>query len=208
LPFSLPKIYPITDRRLSGLSHEQQVRQLVDAGCRFVQLREKDAAAREFYADALKAVDYARSRDAVVIINDRADIALAVSAAGLHLGQHDMPARDARAVLGGGAVVGLSTHSLEQAIEAAKMPVNYIAIGPIFPTRTKADPDATVGLAALREVRRAIGTLSLVAIGGITLEHAPSVLEAGADSVAVISDLIGTSQTIGERFRAFINAVG
>jgi thiamine-phosphate pyrophosphorylase len=125
-----------------------------------------------------------------LIVNDRADIALALGADGVHLGQDDMPPEAARALLGGGAVVGFSTHGVEQAIAAARLPVDYIAVGPIFATASKENPDPVVGLEGLRRVREAVGRVQVVAIGGVTHENGPSVLAAGADSVAVISALL------------------
>ncbi|HEX8290896.1 MAG TPA: thiamine phosphate synthase, partial [Pyrinomonadaceae bacterium] len=183
MKFELPKLYPITDRRLSGLSHAGQVRRLCEGGARLVQLREKHLSAREFYAEALEALKVAREFGALLIVNDRADVALAAGAGGVHLGQDDMPPGAARALLGGGKVVGFSTHSVEQAADAARLPVDYIAVGPVFDTSSKENPDPVVGLEGVRRARAAVGTLPLVAIGGVTAESAPSVLEAGADSV-------------------------
>jgi thiamine-phosphate pyrophosphorylase len=191
MPFEIPKLYPITDRRLSGLSHAEQVARLVEGGATFIQLREKRLAPREFYREAEEALRVARARGARLIINDRVDIALAFGADGVHLGQDDMPPEAARNVLGRRAVIGFSTHSVEQAIAAARMPVDYVAIGPVFATRSKENPDPQVGLEGLRRVREAVGeAVTLVAIGGVTRELAPSVLDAGADSVAVISALL------------------
>lgn len=187
----LPKLYPVTDRRLSGLSHAEQVALLIEGGAAFVQLREKHLSPREFYREAEEALKVARERGAKLIINDRADIALALGADGVHLGQDDMPPGAARALLGEAAVVGFSTHGVEQAIAAARLPVDYVAVGPIFETRSKEKPDPQVGLEGLRRVREAVGpSVKLVAIGGVTRELAPSVLAAGADSVAVISALL------------------
>lgn len=137
------------------------------------------------------------------MINDRVDIALMIGAAGVHLGQEDLPPQAARKLLGPNAIIGFSTHTLEQAVEAAKMPVDYIAFGPIFPTSTKENPDPTVGLERLREIREATGKIPLVAIGGITRENAASVFEAGADSIALISDLISHAATIASKYREF-----
>jgi thiamine-phosphate pyrophosphorylase len=190
MSFELPKLYPITDRRLSGLSHAEQVARLCEGGARVVQLREKHLSAREFYVEAEEALRVARARGVKLIINDRADIALALGADGVHLGQDDMPPEAAHTLLGGGAVVGFSTHGVEQAIAAARLPVDYIAVGPIFKTASKENPDPVVGLEGLRRVREAVGHLPLVAIGGVTRENGPSVLDAGADSVAVISALL------------------
>jgi thiamine-phosphate pyrophosphorylase len=210
----LPKLYPITDRLLSGLSHAEQVARLCEAGATLVQLREKHLPPREFYREAEEALKVARSFGAKLIINDRTDIALAVGADGVHLGQDDMPPEAARALLGEGAFVGFSTHSVEQAVAAAELPVNYVAIGPVFATSSKERPDPVVGLEGVRRVRAAInavpaetGAVPLVAIGGITAEIAPRVLEAGADSVAVIGALVANPSDPSEitrRTRAFL----
>ncbi len=205
MKFELPKLYPITDRRLSGLSHAEQVARLCEGGARVVQLREKRLSAREFYAEVLEALRAARSFGAKLIINDRADVALAVGADGVHVGQDDVPPEAARSLLGAQAIIGFSTHSVEQAINAARLPVDYIAIGPVFGTTSKENPDPVVGLEGVRLVRASIGTVPLVAIGGIKAETAPSVLEAGADSVAVIGALLDTSDPaeITRRTREF-----
>jgi thiamine-phosphate pyrophosphorylase len=193
MSFELPKLYPITDRRLSGLTHAEQVARLCEGGARVVQLREKHLSPQQFHAEAAEALRVARLFGAKLIINDRADVALVVGADGVHLGQEDMPPRAARLVLGEEKIVGFSTHSVEQASEAALLPVDYVAIGPVFDTSSKENPDPVVGLEGVRRVRAAIGALPLVAIGGVTLERAPSVIEAGADSVAVIGALLKTS---------------
>lgn len=201
--FQLPRIYPITDRRLSGISHAAQITLLSDGGAEFIQIREKELSSGEFFAEAEAAMAVARARGLRIMINDRVDIALMIGAAGVHLGQEDLPPQAARKLLGPNAIIGFSTHTLEQAVEAAKMPVDYIAFGPIFPTSTKENPDPTVGLERLREIREATGKIPLVAIGGITRENAASVFEAGADSIAVISDLISNAATIASKYREF-----
>jgi thiamine-phosphate pyrophosphorylase len=198
----LPKLYPITDVRLSGLSHAEQVERLAAGGATLIQLREKTASPREFYEAALEAMKIARRLKVQIIINDRVDIAIAVDADGVHVGQHDLPSHHARLLLGESRIVGFSTHSVKQAVEADRAPVDYIAIGPVFATSTKENPDAVVGLEAVREIRRQTSK-PLVAIGGITLALGPSVLETGADSIAVISDLFSTGD-ISERTREFI----
>lgn len=203
MSFTLPKIYPITDTLISGLSHAEQVEQLAAGGASLVQLREKRASPREFYQAALEAMMIARRLGVQIIINDRVDIAIAVKADGVHLGQDDLPPDRARPLLGETRLIGFSTHSLEQALVADSAPVDYVAIGPIFQTITKDRPDPAVGLETLSEVRRLISK-PVVAIGGITLETASSVIEAGADSVAVIADLL-SSGDIRERTRAFVN---
>ena len=203
----LPKLYPITDRRLPGLTHAEQVARLCEGGARLVQLREKRLAAREFYGEAAEALKVARLFGARLIVNDRVDVALAVGADGVHLGQDDMTPEAARALLGEGKIVGFSTHNVEQAIEAARLPVDYIALGPVFDTSSKENPDPVVGLEGVRRVRGAVGGgVRLVAIGGITAEGAPSVLAAGADSVAVIGALVNTTDPaeITRRTRDFL----
>ncbi len=190
MSFELPKLYPVTDRRLSGLSHAEQVARLIEGGAAFIQLREKHLSPREVYSEAEEALKVARASGAKLIVNDRADIALALGADGVHLGQDDVPPEAARALLGERAIIGFSTHRVEQAIAAARLPVDYIAIGPVFATTSKENPDAVVGLEGLRRVREAVGSVTLVAIGGVTRENGPSVLAAGADSIAVISALL------------------
>ncbi len=199
---SLPRLYPITDTRQSGLSHAEQVRRLAASGATLVQLREKHASPREFYAEALSAVQAARSLGVQIIINDRVNIAIAVKADGVHLGQEDLPPSKARLLLGDSAIIGYSTHSLKQAMEASFEPVDYVAIGPVFQTGTKENPDPVVGLEGLAEVRPRV-SVPLVAIGGITLDRARAVIEAGADSLAVISDLYRTRDIEG-RVRAYL----
>lgn len=197
----LPKLYPITDARFSGLTHAEQVARLSDGGASLVQLREKHLAPREFYGAAVEALDVARARGVRLIINDRVDIALALGADGVHLGQDDLPPDAARELLGTHAIIGFSTHSVEQARAAARFAVDYIAIGPIFNTSSKENPDPVVGLDGLRRVRQAVGEMPLVAIGGITVETAPEVIAAGADSVAVISLLLKDPSKIEQRVR-------
>ena len=204
MALALPKLYPITDARLSGLSHAEQVESLIAGGATLIQLREKHAGPREFYSDALEALRIARAKGARIIINDRADVALALKADGVHLGQDDLPPEAARRLLGQKAIIGYSTHNVEQAASALSLPIDYLAIGPIFPTSTKENPDPLVGLEGLRRVRRAIGKLPLVAIGGITHESAPEALAAGADSVAVIGALLTDSTRIEERTRELL----
>jgi thiamine-phosphate pyrophosphorylase len=206
MSFELPKLYPITDRRLSGLSHAEQVARLCEGGARLVQLREKNLSPREFYSEAVEALKVARAWGVRLVVNDRADIALALGADGVHLGQDDMPPAAARALLGEGAIIGYSTHSVEQAVAASRLPVDYIAIGPVFATSSKDNPDPVVGLEGVRAVREVLGRLPLVAIGGVTRENARALLEAGAASVAVLSALLasGDPAEITRRTRAFL----
>jgi len=201
LKFTLPKIYPITDTRISGLSHLEQVSRLVAGGALMIQLRGKTETAGEFYQAAVEAVDYAHQHGVKVIINDRADIALASGADGVHLGQDDLPPEHARSLLGKDAIIGFSTHSMGQARDALAMPIDYLAIGPIFATSTKTDHDPVVGLEGLRTVRELNDDFPIVAIGGIDRRTAASVLAAGANCVALISDIVSDPSKITERMQ-------
>jgi len=201
----LPRIYPITDTRLSRLSHAEQVARLIEGGASLIQLRDKFSAPREFYRDAAAALQIARAHGAKLIINDRVDIALALKADGVHLGQTDIPAAAARRLLGKEAIIGFSTHNPEQAKLATAFPVDYLAFGPIFPTSTKENPDPVTGLGGLAAVATIKGPLPLVAIGGITLARVPTVFQAGADSVAVITDLVADPTRIAENMSEMIS---
>lgn len=201
--FNLPKIYPITDTGLAKISHAAQIKKLIGGGARFVQLRDKYAAPREFYESAREALQIARKNDARIIINDRVDIALALKADGVHLGQDDLPPVEARKILGEKAIIGFSTHNIEQAIEAVRMPVDYIAVGPIYATTTKENPDEIVGLDGLKKVRAAFGDFPLVAIGGINSSNLCDILNSGANSAAIISGLLSSPEEISRNYEFY-----
>jgi thiamine-phosphate pyrophosphorylase len=203
----VPKLYPITDVRLSGLSHAEQVVRLGAGGATLAQLREKNLSPREFFKQAEEAMRAARQHGVRIIINDRADIALALKADGVHLGQDDLPPDAARRLLGSKAIIGFSTHSVEQAIRAARLPLDYVAIGPIFATSTKKNPDPAVGLSGLLQVRKAVAEMPLVAIGGITRENAADILAAGADSVALIGAVISEPEEIAKRTKQLLDSL-
>ncbi len=198
------RVYPITDVHLTGLSHSEQVALLIDGGATLIQLREKQLSPQEFFLQADEAVRFAHQSGVRVIINDRVDVALAVKADGVHLGQDDMAASGARELLGDKAIIGLSTHNSEQAVRAIEQPIDYIAIGPIFTTTSKANPDRAVGLEGIREVRRLVGEFPLIAIGGITIDNALAVFDAGADSVALISALLADRSRITSKTHQFL----
>ena len=200
----LPTIYPITDTSISGLSHRDQVRQLIDGGATLIQLREKRASPHEFFQDARAALSLAHSAGVRLIINDRVDIALAIGADGAHLGQTDMPVEAARRLLGEQAIVGFSTHNLDQVKEAVRLPIDYLAFGPIFPTATKENPDPIVGLTGLAQIKNLVGPVPLVAIGGISAHTIREVLMSGADSVAVISAVLKGPNPIAENLRSHL----
>ena len=172
-----------------------------------MQLREKQMPPKEFYDEAKAAVAVAEQFGVQLIINDRVDVALAAGAHGVHLGQDDMPPEAARKLLGPQPIIGYSTHNIEQAIHAAKLPIDYLAIGPIFTTATKSDTAPVLGLDGLRAIRQAIGDFPLVAIGGITLANARDVIEAGARSVAVISALLADPDRITEATQTLFHSL-
>jgi len=202
--FRLPRIYPVTDARISGISHAEQVAKLIAGGAVMIQLREKYASPSEFYKSAEEALSIAKSHGVKIIINDRVDIAMALNADGVHLGQGDMPTGKARGLLGPNAIIGLSTHTVEQAREALKLPVDYIAIGPVFATKTKENPDTVVGLDVLAEVRNAVRDMPLVAIGGIDSQNLPLIYQNGADAAAVIGQIVSDAAGIEARIRELI----
>src|SRR5207244_2212957 len=198
--FSLPRLYAIVD---SGFHPE--LNELVSfcedlraAGCELMQYRNKDSNARQ----ALDQATNLRQRlgaSVKLITNDRADLCLAAGFDGVHVGQDDLLPESARKIIGPERWLGVSTHNAEQVAEAGKTSANYIAIGPVFATFSKANPDPLVGLEGVRTAR-SLTKKSLVAIGGITRANCHSVIEAGADSVAVISDLIRQPRKSAEEF--------
>lgn len=169
----------------------EQIDALISGGAELIQVRDKAATPAELYDRALAAVRLAHSRKIRLIVNDRVDIALAAGADGVHLGQDDMRAEHARRLMGADAIIGFSTHSIEQAAAAAVLPIDYIAIGPIFATTTKTDHEPVVGLNSLTAVVAA-ADVPVVAIGGITLDRLDSVFGAGASSAAMIGGLLNT----------------
>jgi thiamine-phosphate pyrophosphorylase len=204
VPLQLPKIYPITDTAISSLTHAEQVAHLLSGGATFMQLREKKHSARSFFDDAASAVRLALAAGATIIINDRVDIALALGASGVHLGQTDMPPSAARRLLGPDAIIGYSTHNVDQVKEALALPINYLAFGPVFPTRSKLNPDPVAGLDPLRAAKALAQELPVVAIGGIDLPNLADVFAAGADSAAIISGILSSPQNIAVNLREML----
>jgi thiamine-phosphate pyrophosphorylase len=176
----LPAFYPIVDRL-------EAAEAVLNAGARIVQFRYKQFFSREIFDQARRIADICRASGALFVINDRADMAMLLDAA-VHLGQDDLPPADARRILPPGRVIGFSTHNEAQLRAADREPVDYLAIGPIFATGSKLNPDPIVGVEELRRLRH-LTSKPLVAIGGITRQNAASVFDAGADSVAIIGDL-------------------
>jgi thiamine-phosphate pyrophosphorylase len=207
----LTRLYAILDVDVCvsrGLDSREVFHAWLDAGVRLIQLRAKQVASGPLLVLAEEFARDAGSVGATFIVNDRADIARLAGAAGVHVGQTDLAPADARLVVGETAIVGVSTHNDEQARLTMAQPVDYVAIGPLFSTSSKERPDPIVGLDGLRRARAIVAASGrpLVAIGGITLERAKSVIDAGADSIAVISDLL-----VGDpraRAREFLRLLG
>ena len=198
----LPAVYPILDTALLArlnITAIDAAEALVEGGATLLQLRHKSDWTREAYHTATELASFLRAAQVDLIINDRADIALMLNA-GLHLGQLDLPPREARKILGENAIIGFSTHNEAQLQAALAEPVDYLALGPIFATASKENPDPVVGLVELARLTHLTKKL-LAAIGGITLGTAPAVWQAGADSIAIISDLFETPTKSGIRTR-------
>jgi thiamine-phosphate pyrophosphorylase len=201
----IPAFYPILDtetaeRRGAGVVLAAEA--ILDAGARILQFRHKGFFSRDVLAELERVAALCREARARLVVNDRADIARLTGAA-LHLGQQDLTPAEARRVVGADAPIGFSTHNESQLREAANQPVDYLALGPIFGTASKQNPDPVVGLEELRRLRP-LSPRPLVAIGGITRANARSVLSAGADSVAVIGDLFPEGGNIRARAEEWI----
>lgn len=204
----LPAIYPIVDTQAlirRGRDPLFFAEALLEGGARILQFRHKDSYSRSTFETAKRLSSLCAGAGAAFVVNDRADIA-ALLEAGLHVGQQDLPPTLVRRVLSDTLMLGFSTHNEQQLKEGDAEPVNYLALGPIFDTGSKQNADPTVGLERLASARR-LTTKPLVAIGGITLETARSVWSAGADSIAVIGDLMPeeiTKMTVRERMEAWL----
>jgi len=195
---TLPSLYAILDVDLVAARGRQPVdvcRAWLSAGIRLVQLRAKSLPSGPFLEVAGRCAQMCRDTGATFLVNDRADLAVMCGADGVHVGQDDLGPADVRMIAGANAIVGLSTHDDAQVAVAADQPVSYLAIGPVFGTQTKETGLAAVGLAQVRRAAAAAhkAGLPLVAIGGITRERSASVLDAGADAVAAIADLLPTN---------------
>ncbi len=202
MPKLLPHLYVVADNetlRHHAVSLQDFARQLRRAGVTLVQLRDKQPRSRMPDAAILRD----ELPQATLILNDESEDISCFKADGVHLGQTDSPIAEARAVLGSKAIIGLSTHTDDQVIAADQTTADYLAIGPVFATSTKRDAAPVVGLEGVRRAR-ALTTKPLVAIGGITRQNCRSVLDAGADSVAVISALFAPGETVEEVARDFL----
>jgi thiamine-phosphate pyrophosphorylase len=185
----LPRLYVILDAALLTVPETECAEKLAAAGVRLLQYRNKRASARELLESAKRLSSSLIPQGVTFVVNDRADVAWAAEASGVHVGQEDLGAEAARSVIGTEKLLGVSTHNLDQFKEAAATSADYVAVGPVFSTSTKANPDPVVGIELIRRVRP-LTDKPIVAIGGITLDRATEVIQAGADSVAVISDIL------------------
>ena len=205
---TLPAIYPILDSESldrRGLSLTTAAGALLEGGAGILQIRHKGHWSRTFFDAACETARLCREAGADLIVNDRADFAVLLGA-GLHLGQDDLSPRDARRITGPDCAIGYSSHNPAQLAAAGGEPVDYVALGPIFATASKRNPDPVIGL---EELRRSRGLIEkpLVAIGGITLANAADVLNAGADSVAIIAGLFpehASAQSLRRRMEEWV----
>jgi thiamine-phosphate pyrophosphorylase len=200
-----PTLYVVLDRTAArGRDLEEILESAAAAGCRMMQLREKEWPSGRLWPLAERLRARARARGVTFVVNDRVDLALALDADGVHLGQDDLPAGVARALLRRGMVLGISTHSVEQARAAQAAGADYVAVGSMFATTTKVAFEL-VGPELIRKLRPGM-SVPLVGIGGITLDNAHEVIAAGADGVAVISAVCGASDP-GEAASRFIERI-
>ncbi len=201
-------LYLVTDR---GLARRRRTLKIIEAAVRggvtCVQLREKQCSTREFIQQALAIKNFLQTRRIPLIINDRVDVALAVEAEGVHLGQTDMPLEMARKIVGNSMLIGISAECLADALTAEKGGADYLGVSPIYATATKTDTAPALGLAGLQEIRKAVG-LPLVGIGGLNTDNAAAVIRHGADGVAVVSAIVAADdpQSAAAQLRQTIKA--
>jgi len=194
-------LYFITDSKLTKKTVLQDVDSAIKAGLKIIQYREKESSSRLMYQEAKEIKELCKKSSALLIINDRIDIALAVDADGIHLGNNDIPYKEARKLLSN-KIIGLTVHNLQEAKEAQRLGADYIGVSPIFETKTKSDAGAPAGLKLIEEIKKEVA-LPIVAIGGINLDNIDSVISSGAGSAAVISAII-TKDNVEAECKKFI----
>ena len=202
----LPRFYPILDPEIAarhGVDPITAAEQILEGGAKILQFRHKGFFSREVFAQLERVAELCRDAGVQFVVNDRADLA-AITGAALHLGQDDLTPSSARRVVGLATLIGFSTHNERQLRAAAAEPANYLALGPIFGTASKQNPDPVVGIDELRRLRP-LTDRPLVAIGGITRSNAQSVLAAGADSVAIIGDLFTEGADVRARTQEWVS---
>ncbi len=202
----LPRFYPILDPEIAarhGIDPVAAAEQILEGGAKILQFRYKGFFSREVFAQLERVAELCRDAGVLFVVNDRADLA-AITGAALHLGQDDLTPSAARKVVGAETLIGFSTHNERQLRAAAAEPANYLALGPIFGTSSKVNPDPIVGLEELRRLRP-LTDRPLVAIGGIMRGNVQAVLAAGADSVAIIGDLFGRDGNVRARTQEWVS---
>jgi thiamine-phosphate pyrophosphorylase len=199
-------LYFLTDSSLSKQGIVEDVKQVLSAGCKIVQYRDKEKSSKEMVLKAGKIAKLCKEQNALFLVNDRLDIAQAVDADGVHLGQDDMPLKVARKILGSEKVIGITAHNLEEALQAEQDGADYVGVSPIFKTDTKKDAGEPVGIELVKEVKQKV-KIPVVAIGGINLENAKQVISAGADAVCVISAIV-CSENVEKAAKAIIEEIG
>ena len=202
---ALAPLYVILDAALLPSDPIELTKKLLDAGARLFQYRNKTSSSRELLHASQALCMTVRQHGGTFLVNDRADISRLAGATGVHLGQDDLSVAAARDIVGADCLIGLSTHNLRQFAAAVESSADYIAVGPIFPTSGKQNPDPVVGVDLIRAARK-LTTKPIVAIGGITLEGAREVIDAGADSVAVISDIL-KAKNPADRVRQYLQLI-
>ncbi|MGB7190306.1 MAG: thiamine phosphate synthase [Acidobacteriaceae bacterium] len=208
-----PALYPILDAAFLTAVEDRAgflrrlVRELAAVGVAILQYRNKTGGAAEICADAGAMLEAAKAAGVLLILNDWPELATRAAFDGVHVGQTDISPAEARAIMGPDKIIGVSTHNQTQLRAASQQSVDYIAFGPVFATSTKENPDPVVGLDGVRQARR-LTRKPLVAIGGITLENAASVRDAGADSAAVISAIFAPGVDAASRAAGFLKAFG
>ncbi|HMX61818.1 MAG TPA: thiamine phosphate synthase [Candidatus Sumerlaeota bacterium] len=201
-----PELYCITDANLSGFSHEEQVARMIEGGARIIQLRDKAIDDEGFAQIATKCQALCRAAGVSFVVNDRIEVARAISADVLHLGQDDLPPAEARKIIGEEMLLGISTHNFDQFVRALREPVDYIALGPVFGTTTKQRPDPPPGMDAVREAATIMrdDRRPLVLIGGVTLENLEALQVIAPNAIiAVIGAIVGSPHSIAERVKEF-----
>lgn len=198
-------LYFITDRNLTKKTILQDVDSAIKAGVKIIQYREKELSTKQMYQEALQIKELTKKSDVLFIINDRIDIALAVDADGVHIGQDDMPFEKTRELLGAEKIIGLTVHNVEEAILGENIGADYLGVSPIFATTTKSDAGKPAGLEFIRKTKEKI-KIPLVAIGGINYENLGLVLEAGTSNIAVISAII-TRDDVEKECRRYLERI-
>lgn len=201
----LPKLYVMLDAALIPSDELELALKFADAGVRLLQYRNKSAAPKKVFETSQRLASRLGPRGVSFIVNDRPDIAALTRATGVHVGQDDLDVEAARSVVGRNKWIGVSTHNIEQFRQALTTSADYVAVGPVFPTSTKANPEPTIGVEFIRQIR-GLTDKPIVAIGGITLENAAQVIQFGADSVAVVSDILRTADPV-DRARRYLAAL-